>query len=104
MYDVDSTTFKNKFHSSNLLHDYNSSQLSVGDWNLVDMQYTRMWNEQDTFKSNIPAYCGSHYESIDLFEEPNSLNIIYSNTHTAEYVYNVIRASNSFSYGELFII
>ncbi|KAH7868267.1 uncharacterized protein C8R40DRAFT_1074959 [Lentinula edodes] len=73
--------------------------LSVGDCNLVDMQYTKAWNEQDTVKSNVPVHCGSRYESIGLFEEPNSLNIIYGDTSTAEYVYNVIRASNSFSYG-----
>ncbi|KAJ3872473.1 hypothetical protein F5051DRAFT_445148 [Lentinula edodes] len=98
MYDVNSTPFKDKFHSSDSLHDYNSSQLSVGDCNLVDMQYTKAWNEQDTVKSNVPVHCGSRYESIGLFEEPNSLNIIYGDTSTAEYVYNVIRAFNSFSY------
>lgn len=92
------TSYKDNFPSLDSIHRYDSSQLSDGGWNLVNMQNTNNWNEQYMVESSIPTHRGSYCEEL------NSFDVMCGDTYTADYVCNIMRASKAFSYGELFVI
>ncbi|KAH7873086.1 uncharacterized protein C8R40DRAFT_1071074 [Lentinula edodes] len=86
------TSYKDNFPSSDSIHRYNSSQLSDGGWNSVYMQNTDNWHEQYTVESGTPTHRGSYCEEL------NSFDVVCGDAYTAEYVCNIKRASEAFSY------